>query len=408
MSHEFKEIYACEFFYNEEGLASWPKLDVNFTNKTQFVYRINKGILDVAKDKELNASMPDDSKRIPFTNMIYIGDGLSDVPCMKMMRAYGGQAVAVYQDSNRAGVEDLLAKGRVDFIFPADYRDGTLFDETMKNIVRKIAIADALAEENQQQLRSGAYLCPKNHSFDIAKSGYVNLLLNSSQGHHGDDKLMVRARRDFLDKGYYDRFIAAVADAAAEFTPPEATVLDAGCGEGIYSLAVLRAIEKAGKHGELLGVDISKTALQYASKRSPDFTLCVASCAHLPVEDGSVDEVLNIISPFVPEEFARVLKPGGYLLRAYPLREHLWELKALIYDTPRDNPPTPLTTEGFTLVETREVRDIIHLSCNEDILSLFRMTPYYYKTGAKDQQKAEQAQELSVKLAFGLAIYQRD
>ena len=154
VSHEFKEIYACEFFYNEEGLASWPKLDVNFTNKTQFVYRINKGILDVAKDKELNASMPDDSKRIPFTNMIYIGDGLSDVPCMKMMRAYGGQAVAVYQDSNRAGVEDLLAKGRVDFIFPADYRDGTLFDATMKNIVRKMAIADALMEENQQQLRS--------------------------------------------------------------------------------------------------------------------------------------------------------------------------------------------------------------------------------------------------------------
>ena len=134
--------------------------------------------------------------------------------------------------------------------------------------------------------RAGAYLCPKNHSFDIAKSGYVNLLLNSSQGHHGDDKLMVRARRDFLDKGYYDRFIAAVADAAAEFTPPEATVLDAGCGEGIYSLAVLRAIEKAGKHGELLGVDISKTALQYASKRSPELALCVASCAHLPVGDG--------------------------------------------------------------------------------------------------------------------------
>ena len=154
VSHEFKEIYACEFFYNEEGLASWPKLDVNFTNKTQFVYRINKGILDVAKDKELNASMPDDSKRIPFTNMIYIGDGLSDVPCMKMMRAYGGQAIAVYQSGNRAGVEDLLAKGRVDFIFPADYREGTLFNETMKNIVRKMAITDALAEENQQQLRS--------------------------------------------------------------------------------------------------------------------------------------------------------------------------------------------------------------------------------------------------------------
>ena len=153
ISHEFKEIYACEFLYNEDGLAYWPKLDVNFTNKTQFVYRINKGVLDIANDKDLNASMPDDSKRIPFTNMIYVGDGLSDVPCMKTMRAYGGQAVAVYQDGNRPGVEDLLAKGRVDFIFPADYSEGTMLDTTMKNIIRKMAITDLLAEENQEQLR---------------------------------------------------------------------------------------------------------------------------------------------------------------------------------------------------------------------------------------------------------------
>lgn len=71
----------------------------------------------MSDDKTLNDSMPDDSKRVPFTNMIYVGDGLSDVPCMKMMRAYGGQAIAVYQQENRQGVEDLLAKGRVDFIF---------------------------------------------------------------------------------------------------------------------------------------------------------------------------------------------------------------------------------------------------------------------------------------------------
>ena len=141
IAHEFREIYACEFFYNAEGLAAWPKLDVNFTNKTQFVYRINKGVLDVSDDKTLNDSMPDDSKRIPFTNMIYVGDGLSDVPCMKMMRAYGGQAIAVYQAGNRAGVEDLLSKGRVDFIFPADYREGTGLDSTVKNIIRKMAIS---------------------------------------------------------------------------------------------------------------------------------------------------------------------------------------------------------------------------------------------------------------------------
>ena len=154
IAQEFREIYACEFYYNENGDACWPKLDVNFTNKTQFVYRINKGILDVSQDKELNDSMPDDSKRVPFTNMIYMGDGLSDVPCMKMMRAYGGQAIAVYQASNRQGVEKLLADGRVDFIFPADYREGMELDRTVRDILRKMTITDRLLEVNNRQLRS--------------------------------------------------------------------------------------------------------------------------------------------------------------------------------------------------------------------------------------------------------------
>ena len=154
ISGEFKEIYASEFYYDEAGKPVWPKLTVNFTAKTQFVYRINKGVLDVSDDKTLNDSMPDDSKRVPFTNMVYMGDGLSDVPCMKMMRAYGGQAIAVYQESNRMGVEDLLAKGRVDFIFPADYSEGTALDQTVKNIIRKMAIADRLWNENVQQLRT--------------------------------------------------------------------------------------------------------------------------------------------------------------------------------------------------------------------------------------------------------------
>lgn len=154
ISGAFREIYASEFYYDDRGVPVWPKLAVNFTAKTQFVYRINKGVLDVSDDKTLNDSMPDDSKRVPFTNMIYMGDGLSDVPCMKMMRAYGGQAIAVYQESNRIGVEDLLAKGRVDFIFPADYREGTALDSTVKDIIRKMAVTDRLWEENSQQLRS--------------------------------------------------------------------------------------------------------------------------------------------------------------------------------------------------------------------------------------------------------------
>lgn len=153
IADKFTEIFACEFYYDEQGNASWPKTAVNYTNKTQFVYRINKGVLDVSNDVDLNRSMPDDSKRVPFTNMIYIGDGLSDVPCMKMMKAYGGQAIAVYQDDSKEKVEELLIKDRVDFIFPADYsKDGEL-DKTVKNIIKKVVISDALTDINQMQLK---------------------------------------------------------------------------------------------------------------------------------------------------------------------------------------------------------------------------------------------------------------
>ena len=150
----FKEVYACEFFYDENGIPVWPKLAVNFTAKTQFIYRINKGVLNVSDDKALNASMPDEHKRISFVNMVYIGDGLSDVPCMKMMRSYGGQAIAVYQDANRGAVEELLRKERVDFIYPADYREGSPLENTGKNILRKMAVSQQLYEENKKQRQS--------------------------------------------------------------------------------------------------------------------------------------------------------------------------------------------------------------------------------------------------------------
>lgn len=146
ISKYFKSIFACEFLYDENGNGIWPKTDVNYTNKTQFVYRINKGVLDVANDNDLNRSMPDDSKRVPFCNMIYIGDGLSDVPCMKMMKAYGGYSIAVYQNRD-SKVVDLLKKGRVDYIYPADYSEGTGLDTTVKNIIRKMAICDILFNE---------------------------------------------------------------------------------------------------------------------------------------------------------------------------------------------------------------------------------------------------------------------
>jgi len=153
----FTEIFASEFYYGDDDNAVWPKAAVNYTNKTQFVYRINKGVLDISNDVDLNKSMPEDSKRVRFSNMIYIGDGLSDVPCMKMVKAYGGSSIAVYQDGEKEKVDELLTKGRVDFTYPADYRENSGIDITVKNLIRKMSIEETLFVENVKQHRETAH-----------------------------------------------------------------------------------------------------------------------------------------------------------------------------------------------------------------------------------------------------------
>ena len=149
----FKEIFACEFLYDENGEAVWPKTAVNYTSKTQFVYRINKGVLDVSNDIDLNRSTPDEERRVPFSNILYIGDGLSDVPCMKMVKAYGGCSIAVHNNEEKQleGVSDLLFHNRVDFAFAADYYEGSELDITVKNIIRRIAISSTLDSEHDRQ-----------------------------------------------------------------------------------------------------------------------------------------------------------------------------------------------------------------------------------------------------------------
>ncbi len=153
---KFNEIFASEFLYDDDNHPIWPKLAVNYTNKTQFIYRINKGVLDISNDADLNKSMPEDSKRVHFSNMIYLGDGLSDVPCMKMVKAYGGQSIAVYDPSapRSQKVEELLKKDRVDYIYPSDYRAGSDLEITVKNIIKKMAINEELINESHKQKKT--------------------------------------------------------------------------------------------------------------------------------------------------------------------------------------------------------------------------------------------------------------
>ena len=159
----FKEIFACEFLYDENGFAVWPKTAVNYTAKTQFVYRINKGVLDVSNDVDLNRSAPDEGRRVPFSNMLYIGDGLSDVPCMKTVKAYGGTSIAVHNNEEKQleAVSDLLYHNRVDFAFKADYSEGSELDKTVKNIIQRIAIQNKLNIEHHAQKIKSKCTCKK-------------------------------------------------------------------------------------------------------------------------------------------------------------------------------------------------------------------------------------------------------
>ncbi|MCR5782671.1 MAG: haloacid dehalogenase-like hydrolase [Clostridia bacterium] len=150
----FKKIYASEFLYDDDGRAVFPKSAVNYTSKTQFIYRINKGVLDVSNDKDLNRSTPESDRRVRFHDMLYIGDGLSDVPCMKMVKAYGGSSIAVFNPA-RGGSEvanELLLQRRVDFAFPADYSENTDLDLTVKGLIKKCAIENTLKATHDSQL----------------------------------------------------------------------------------------------------------------------------------------------------------------------------------------------------------------------------------------------------------------
>jgi len=145
IAKEFKEIYAASFCYDEHGVACWPAMAVNYTSKTQFLFRVNKGVLDVTEHRALNEFMPEEKRRVPFSNMIYIGDGLTDVPSMKLTKLNGGHSIAVWQENEWVSNEMLL-EGRVDFAVKADYSKGSEMEKTVFAVIDQIAASAKTAQ----------------------------------------------------------------------------------------------------------------------------------------------------------------------------------------------------------------------------------------------------------------------
>lgn len=262
----------------------------------------------------------------------------------------------------------------------------------------------------QQEKR---YCCSNRHNFDRAKSGYVNLL--PIKGKHskvpGDNKLMVAARQEFLHEGYYFPLceqLCEVVNAHLSKDSRAIFVLDAGCGEGYYTSHLHHSLKETGVAAQVMGVDISKFALDKAAKKDKDIAYAVGSIFHLPVGDDCCDLLLNVFAPYCGEEFLRVLKPNGLMVMVIPGEQHLWELKQVLYDVPYPNEVKDYTLDGFEMVDRKFVQEQIELRCQKDIDNLFKMTPYYYKTPQEGVERLSVLSALKTKIEFEILLYQKN
>lgn len=148
----FKRIYACRYMYDENGEALWPALAINYTLKTQYIYRISKGTLDVTDDYHLNRQQDESLRRIAYHNMIYIGDGLTDIPCMKLVKERGGKSIALYPKDDREHVKPLVEDARINYVCEADYTPDSPLEKIVKLMIEKMAILEKLQKQEREQL----------------------------------------------------------------------------------------------------------------------------------------------------------------------------------------------------------------------------------------------------------------
>ena len=240
------------------------------------------------------------------------------------------------------------------------------------------------------------YFCPNNHSFDIAKEGYVNLAMQKTDD-TGDTKEAMLARRAFLEKDYYAFLKNAINDYISTFNVERLT--DLACGEGYYTKD-LRAPYK-------IGVDLSKKGLKLAAKKDRSTTYILASIFHTPIESFSQDMILTCFAPVAEKEIVRLLKDDAYFLLIRPASHHMFELKQAIYDIPYLNDEKILEIEGLKLVEEKNIEDHVTLN-KDDMMNLFMMTPYFYKTSLKDKSKLDSIDTLDITFAFHMSLYQKN
>ncbi len=260
----------------------------------------------------------------------------------------------------------------------------------------------ALHQENM------ALKCASNHTYDISAKGYVNLLIDKYRNSQapGDNRNMVSGRRRLLESGAYNLLCSAIHALLGQYGTQTRTMLDAGCGEGTWTL---KAWETLCVHElqELYGLDISKEAIRQASGRCQAITWVVASSFHPPIRPHSMDLVMHAFAPASDEAFSAVLRRNGLLLTVIPGKEHLFGLKQVLYDDPYENDEALPSLPSFALLETIPCRGTLVLEGQQALQDLLTMTPYGWRSPKKGLERYAELTRLETPVSFVLALQQK-
>ncbi len=246
--------------------------------------------------------------------------------------------------------------------------------------------------------------CINNHSYDVAKQGYVNLhvVQHKHSKNPGDTPESVQARRAFLSGGFYAPLQQAVVQKIRDLRIEN--LLDIGCGEGYYTDAMQQEVMQC------VGVDIAKNAVQVAAKLNKNVTWVVGTGATLPVMDDSIDLCTSLFSPIPQEEILRVLKPEGYLMVVTPAPNHLFAMREALFDEVKPHEPHKFVEQlqaHFTLIDQPVVESTFELD-QVQLKNLVAMTPYAYKAKSENRQQLEQQEKTELKAAFQIYIFQKN
>ena len=241
----------------------------------------------------------------------------------------------------------------------------------------------------------------RTHSYDFARSGYLNLT-RPGDG-EGDLKDAISARKLFLESGYYEPLSNEINSILDHLNAQ--TVLDAGCGEGYYTNRMAK------ENRAVLGVDLSRAGIDSAAKsarqKATNVAFTVGSIFSLPVKDAACDVVTNLFAPCCESEFKRVLKDGKHLILVGAGERHLMGLKEVLYENPYLNPGRADLPAELKEIDRQRLTYTVTVEGEEAIEALFSMTPYYWRTSEADHAKLKNIQTLTTEVDFDIFVYQK-